>query len=115
MGEAASSGGSGTASAVGSTRQWKADPAPVPAELMRSLASRGERLEPELLQRWETNGRRASGSWAQVFGEDEWGQEVFTAWHYARFVQALVEAGKARYDIPMYANVALNPGYVFKP
>src|SRR6185436_85852 len=47
-------------------------------------------------------------SWAQVFGEDEWGQEVFTAWHYARFVESLVKAGKARYDIPMYANVALN-------
>jgi len=43
-----------------------------------------------------------------VFGGDEWGQEVFTAWHYARFVDALVKAGKAKYDMPMYANVALN-------
>src|SRR6185436_8087186 len=47
-------------------------------------------------------------SWAQVFGDDEWGQEVFTAWHYARFVEALVKAGKARYDLPMYVNAALN-------
>ena len=51
---------------------------------------------------------RASGTWAQVFGDDEWGAEVFTAWHYARFVEALVVAGKKRYDIPMYVNVALN-------
>jgi beta-galactosidase GanA len=46
-----------------------------------------------------------------VFGDDEWGQEVFTAWHYARFVESLVKAGKVQYDIPMYANAALNrPG-----
>ena len=34
--------------------------------------------------------------------------EVFTAWHYARFVEALVVAGKKRYDIPLYVNAALN-------
>jgi beta-galactosidase GanA len=80
----------------------------VPAELMRSLASRGEAVEPELLERWKKNGRKSSGSWAQVFGDDEWGQEVFTAWHYARFAEALVEAGKSRYDLPMFVNAALN-------
>jgi len=86
----------------------KAYAAAVPPELMRALATRGGKLEPELLERWKKNGGKATGSWAQVFGEDEWGQEVFTAWHYARFVESLVKAGKARYDIPMYANVALN-------
>jgi beta-galactosidase GanA len=80
----------------------------VPAELMRALAARGEGVEPELRERWQKNGRKASGSWAQVFGDDEWGAEVFTAWHYARFVEALVVAGKKRYDIPLYVNVALN-------
>ncbi|HEX6397506.1 MAG TPA: DUF5597 domain-containing protein [Steroidobacteraceae bacterium] len=82
--------------------------APVPPELMKALAARGAKLEPELLARWKKNGNKSSGSWGQVFGEDEWGQEVFTAWHYARFVEALAKAGKARHDIPMYANVALN-------
>jgi beta-galactosidase GanA len=82
--------------------------APVPPELMRALASRRESVEPELLQRWTANGRRISGTWAQVFGGDEWGQEVFTAWHYARFTEALVRAGKAKYDLPMFVNAALN-------
>ncbi len=86
----------------------KAYGAAVPAELMRALAARGEKVEPELLERWKKNGMKSSGTWAQVFGADEWGQEVFTAWHYARFVETLVKAGKARYDIPMFANVALN-------
>ncbi|HEV7606316.1 MAG TPA: DUF5597 domain-containing protein, partial [Steroidobacteraceae bacterium] len=80
----------------------------VPAELMRALGARGERLAPELRDRWQAQGAKSSGSWAQVFGEDEWGQEVFTAWHYARFVEALVVAAKKSYEIPMYANVALN-------
>ncbi len=81
---------------------------PVPKELMAAVAGRAEQLEPELRERWQKSGSKSSGSWAQVFGDDEWGQEVFTAWHYARFVEALVKAGKSRYDIPMYANVALN-------
>ena len=86
----------------------KAYAAVVPAELMRSLASRGDKLEPELLERWTQAGRKKSGSWAQVFGADEWGQEVFSAWHYANFVEALVKAGKSKYDLPMYVNAALN-------
>ena len=82
--------------------------ATVPAELLRALAAGGAKLEPELRDRWRANGSRTAGSWAQVFGDDEWGQEVFTAWHYARFVDALVKVGKAQYDLPMYVNVALN-------
>jgi beta-galactosidase GanA len=81
---------------------------PVPKELLTAVAGRQDGIEPELLERWKKNGAKASGTWAQVFGDDEWGQEVFTAWHYARFVEALVQAGKARYDLPMYVNAALN-------
>jgi beta-galactosidase GanA len=80
--------------------------APVPKELLAALAARGDRLEPELRQRLQ--GRKAAGTWAQVFGDDEWGQEVFTAWHYARFAEGLVKAGKSRYALPMFVNAALN-------
>jgi beta-galactosidase GanA len=80
----------------------------VPAELMRALGARGEKIEPELRDRLRNNGGKTAGTWSQVFGQDEWGAEVFTAWHYARFVEALVVAGKKRYDIPMYVNAALN-------
>jgi beta-galactosidase GanA len=80
----------------------------VPAELTRALAARGEKVEPELRERWQKNGRKTSGTWAQVFGDDEWGAEVFTAWHYARFADALAKAGKSKYDLPMFVNAALN-------
>jgi hypothetical protein len=33
--------------------------------------------------------------------------EFFMAWNYARFVEKVVEAGKASYDIPMYVNAWL--------
>jgi beta-galactosidase GanA len=80
----------------------------VPIDLLRAIGARGENLEPELRDRWQKNGRKTAGTWAQVFGDDEWGAEVFTAWHYARFVESLVVAGKKRYDLPMYVNAALN-------
>jgi beta-galactosidase GanA len=81
---------------------------PVPAELLRALARRGDTLEPELRERWLARGARTSGSWSEVFGDDAWGEEVFTAWHYARFVEQLAVAGKQRYALPMFVNAALN-------
>ena len=52
--------------------------------------------------------QKPAGTWTQVFGAGDAADENFTAWHYARFVEALVVAGKRRYDTPMYVNAALN-------
>jgi beta-galactosidase GanA len=81
---------------------------PVPEPLMSALAARGASLEPELRQLWQEHGAKRSGTWTEVFGEGDASAEVFTAWNYARFVEALVTSGKAAYALPMYANVALN-------
>lgn len=84
---------------------------PVPAELMNALVQHHDTLVPELRRRWEENGAKTSGTWAQVFGAGTASEEIFTAWYYARFADALTRAGKAAYDLPMYVNVALNrPG-----
>lgn len=52
------------------------------------------------------------GTWKQVFGADA--DEFFHAWHIARFIDQVAEAGKAEYPLPMYVNAALrgpfNPG-----
>jgi beta-galactosidase GanA len=53
-------------------------------------------------------GARKEGRWTDVFGEGDAAAETFMAWHYARFIEALVTAGKAAYPLPMYVNVALN-------
>ena len=53
----------------------------------------------------------ASGSWAQVFGEDA--DETFMAWHIADYIEQVAAAGKAEYALPLYVNAALRDP--FKP
>ena len=82
----------------------------VPRDLLRRLASTAS-ADSELHQLWKKQGGRTEGDWIAVFGEGDAAAEVFTAWHCARFVESLVEAGKAAYPLPMYVNTALNrPG-----
>lgn len=81
---------------------------PVPQALVVSLASRSAQLEPQLRRLWEDHGVKAQGNWEALFGAGDAAAEIFTAWHYARFLDALTRAGKAVYPLPMYANVALN-------
>ncbi|HEY5760050.1 MAG TPA: DUF5597 domain-containing protein [Steroidobacter sp.] len=79
----------------------------VPAELMRHLdTSRAN--QTGLHRLWAEQGGKSDGTWTEVFGEGDAAAEAFTAWHYARFVEALVVAGKAAYPLPMYVNAALN-------
>lgn len=46
-----------------------------------------------------------AGTWASVFGKDA--PEFSYAWAIAHYVDQIAAAGKAVYDLPMYANVAL--------
>ncbi|WP_426663744.1 DUF5597 domain-containing protein [Rhodanobacter aciditrophus] len=48
---------------------------------------------------------RHAGTWASVFGGDA--AEFSYAWAIAHYVDQVAAAGKAVYDLPMYANVAL--------
>ena len=84
---------------------------PVPAELLAALATPGPGDE-ELRRLWQAAGGRTSGTWSEVFGAGATGEEVFTAWHLARFTQQVAAAGRAEYALPFYANAALiRPGY----
>jgi beta-galactosidase GanA len=92
----------------------------VPEELVRRLAAVGgaahggpswgtEVGEGHTLWRdWREHGARTQGDWSTLFGEGDTSAEAFTAWYYARYVNAIAGAGKAVYPLPMYANVALN-------
>ena len=111
---------------------------PVPAELMNLFVQHKEALAPELGQVWEANGAKTAGTWTEVFGpgkpaefvltwdlpepqrQTEWRKlhwpvdEIFMAWHYARYVNRVAEAGKREYNLPMYANAWLQqPGCAF--
>jgi beta-galactosidase GanA len=82
---------------------------PVPAELTRYLQDHRNALYPQLRALWEANEnkKKSSATWADVFGDTVRADEIFMAWHYARYVQAVAARGKAAYDIPMYVNTWL--------
>ena len=81
--------------------------AAVPAELTAYLKAHRDGLYPELRALWDANGDKSAGTWAEVFGDTARADEVFMAWQYARFVQAVTARGKAAYNIPMYVNTWL--------
>jgi len=83
----------------------------VPARLLDYLQAHRETLRPALKKRWAVNGYRPSGTWEEVFGEGVKTEELFTAWHFARYVEQVASAGEEAYDLPMYVNAALwEPG-----
>jgi hypothetical protein len=85
---------------------------PVPPELMAYLAAHEERLAPELRRTWLEAGGKASGTWPEVFGAGPAGEEIFMAWHFARYTEAVAAAGKKEYPLPMFVNAALiRPGH----
>lgn len=54
-------------------------------------------------------GGREAGTWTEVFGR--YGAEACSAWHTARYIDSIAAAGKAVYDLFMYANVWLDGGF----
>jgi beta-galactosidase GanA len=86
---------------------------PVPVELMGYLEQRKETLIPEFRAVWADAGFKTRGSWEEVFGKGIATEEIFMAWHFARFTNEVTEAGKAEYELPMFVNAALiRPGHV---
>ena len=76
----------------------KAYKQPVPADLLKlqgRFFSRNERTVP-------------IGTWADIFGTDEYADEKFMAYHYAKYVEHLAQAARHIYDMPLYVNAAMN-------
>jgi beta-galactosidase GanA len=84
----------------------------VPAEFLAYLQKNKDSLTQELRQAWSSSGRKASGTWEQVFGKGLATDEIFMAWHFAVYTNAVAQAGKNEYPLPMYVNAALiRPNY----
>jgi beta-galactosidase GanA len=85
---------------------------PVPKELMDYILKHKDTLIPEFRKVWEDAGYKTSGSWEEIFGEGLGTDEIFMAWYYARYVNRIIELGKAEYPLPMFVNAALiRPNY----
>jgi beta-galactosidase GanA len=109
---------------------------PVPGALMDHIQQHDGHLVPELQEAWEAQGRKLAGSWEEVFGPGKpedlripvrtlsppltpeehktawrsvhfYTDELFMAWHYARYIGAMATAGKAEYPLPMFVNAWL--------
>lgn len=75
--------------------------APVPSEWIRSLAAKRLQLSPELAAHFNDRGK----TWSEVFGDAA--DEVFMAWSYASYIEAVAQAGKKEYALPLYVNAQL--------
>jgi len=73
---------------------------PVPDRLIAALAAKRQ-LSPELAAHFNPHGR----TWSEAFGDAA--GEVFMAWNYANYVDAVAHAGRQEYRIPMYMNAQL--------
>lgn len=83
----------------------------VPQELLAYLAKNKETLHPDLLARWGKSGFAGKGNWADVFGGGPEAEEIFSAWHYARYIDQVAVSGQAEYPLPMYVNAWLASGF----
>lgn len=82
--------------------------APVPAEFMTYLQKNKKALHPQMLKKWESQGCKKQGYWQEVFGADIYTDEIFMAWHYAKYVEGLAQTARSIYNIPLYVNAAMN-------
>jgi hypothetical protein len=84
----------------------------VPAEFVAYLQQKKDSLTEELHQVWSSMGMKTSGTWEQMFGKGLPADEIFMAWHFARYTNYVAQAGKKEYALPMYVNAALmRPNY----
>jgi beta-galactosidase GanA len=79
----------------------------VPAELMNYLQKHRGGLQLEFSAVWQKQGFKTFGTWEEVFGKGLHTDEIFMAWHYARYVEEITAAGKREYKLPMFVNAAL--------
>ncbi|MFT3934569.1 MAG: DUF5597 domain-containing protein [Chitinophagaceae bacterium] len=80
----------------------------VPSDLVAYLKKHKDSLEAPLYERWKQSGFTEKGNWEKLFGEGLATDEIFQAWYYAQYANAVAAAGKAVYNVPMYVNAALN-------
>ena len=84
----------------------------VPPELMNHLEQHRDTLIPELRAVWAGAKFKTRGTWEEVFGPGLETDEIFMAWHFARYTNRVAELGKAEYPLPMFVNAALiRPGH----
>ncbi|MDD7833890.1 DUF5597 domain-containing protein [Paenarthrobacter sp. AB444] len=77
----------------------------VPDAVVRSLE---DFPDSPLRREWQKHGHLDSGTWPQLFGENDAAEEAFMAGAYAQYVQRLAEAGRRHLPVPYFVNAWLD-------
>lgn len=80
----------------------------IPEKLADYLVKNKKTLHPWLAEKWQKTGGKTEGNWQEVFGTDLHTDEIFMAWHYASYVERMIQCGREAYNLPMYVNAAMN-------
>jgi hypothetical protein len=96
---------------VGSDRDYspegeKAFNGPVPAMFIKAMK---KQAQGPLYEMWQKAGAKESGAWPEVFDWAVDAGHIMYTWNIARYIDAVAEAGKSVYDIPMFINNWLHP------
>ena len=86
-------------------RAFEAD---VPTEFINYLKQNKKRLHPQMLAKWEKQGCLTQGNWQTIFGNDLYTDEIFMAYHYAKYVEHLAQTARSIYNVPLFVNAAMN-------
>lgn len=79
----------------------------VPGSLLEYLSNNKESLTPSVSELWSKNGYKTSGTWEDIFGKSKNTNEVFMAWHYAKYINYLANQAKQEYNLPIFVNAWL--------
>lgn len=83
----------------------------LPSARDHSAAAEADFQKPVPAAVLKATGKTETGRWERVFGPGDATDELYQAWTYGRFVEAVAGAGQKAYPLPMYVNAALNrPG-----
>ena len=80
----------------------------IPEKLADYLIKNKKTLHPWLAGKWQKAGGKTEGNWQEMFGTDLYTDEIFMAWHYATYVERMIQCGREAYNLPMYVNAAMN-------
>lgn len=80
----------------------------VPRELTDYLKKNRKTLHPQILEKWGSQGYKTEGNWQEIFGADLYTDELFMAWHYARYVERMAQVARAIHNVPLFVNAAMN-------
>ncbi len=78
----------------------------VPEQLTAYISNNKKSLHPYLKEKLKA--AKPGATWAEMFGDDIYTEEIFQTWTYATYVEQVANAGRKIYNLPMYVNVALN-------